>query len=195
MLNAPKSQPRVLCPAGTHKARCVGLIYEGTVKTEWQGKEMWQDKIRLTFELPEKLAEFNGEKKPFVISREFTLSLGEKSNLLPIVEGIVGFLPPEVVESFNVEDLLGKTCLISVKHKTTPKGEYASLETASPLMEGMEVPAQFNPTTLLTYENWQQEVFDKLPAFIKEKMQGSKQYVAKFGKTETDDIQPDDIPF
>ena len=114
MLNAPKSQPRVLPPEGTHIARCIGLIQVGTIETPFG----MSNKIRLTWELPEEVREFkvgDGEK-PFTISQKYTLSLADKSNLLPIVEGMMGFIPEDVRESFNVEDLVGVASLLTIKY-------------------------------------------------------------------------------
>lgn len=207
MLNAPKAQQKILPPEGTHMARCVGLIYLGTIEGEWQGKPIYQDKIRLTFELPEELYEFKeGEgKKPFTISREFTLSLADKSNLYPIVEGIEGYIPEEVRASYDVENLVGKECLISIKHKKSAKGTtYASLESTSSLMKNQKCPKAVNPLKILTYDKWNQEYFDSLPSFIRESMMSSKQFIAKFGaQPELPDDEPeeketskaDEIPF
>ena len=90
-LVAPRSQERILAPEGTHKARLVGLVQLGTVPVEWAGETKWLEKVRLTFELPEELHKFKEDEteKPVVISQEYTLSMGEKSNLRPVVEGII----------------------------------------------------------------------------------------------------------
>lgn len=201
MLNAPKQAQRTLPPVGTYLARCIGLIHIGTVKTEWQGEEKWLDKVRLTWELPTELHEFKeGEdKKPFVVSREFTLSLGDKSNLYPIVRGMVGDIPEEVRASFDVEELVGKTCLITITHEESQKGKYALVTTTAPLMKGMTEPLGINEYKVLTYEKWDKDYFNSLPDFIKDKMKGSKQYKSKFGTDprlpEDDQVDPNDIPF
>lgn len=196
MLNAPTQQQRVLPPEGTHMARCIGLIHVGTVPVEWNNQTKMLDKIRLTFELPEELHEFKegDREKLFTISREFTLSLGDKSNLYPIIEGIEGYIPEEVRSSYDVETLIGKECLVSIKHKKTGKGStYASLESTSSLMKGQKCPKAFNPYKVLTYEKWDQEYFDKLPDFIKDSMKTSTQYKEKFGVEEV--IDESEVPF
>lgn len=201
MLNAPKQTQRTLPPTGTHIARCVGLIQIGTIKTEYMGEEKWLEKIRLTFELPQKLHAFKeGEpKKPFVVSKECTLSLGDKSVLYPIVRGIFGDIPEDVRNSFDIEEILGKACLITITHEESKNGRYAQLVSTSPLMEGMEVPEAINPIKLLTYEKWDKDYFNSLPDFIKDKMKGSKQYEKHFGAdpriTEEEQIDPNEVPF
>lgn len=181
MLKAPKQpQNKVLAPAGTHLATCIGLIQVGTVKTEYMGEEKWIEKVRLTFELPTELHVFKEgeEPKPFVVSMEFSHSMGPKSNLRPIVEGIIGVdLKDEEAYSFDLEELLGKPCLITIAHQESKAGnKYILIKSTAPLMKGMEVPKQINPSRILTYEKWDAEYFNSLPDFIKDKMKESKQY-------------------
>ncbi len=200
---APKSPQRVIAPAGTHKACCVGLVQIGTVPVEWAGETKLLEKLRLTFELPEELHEFKeGEgKKPVVISQEYTHSMGDKSNLRPVVEGIIGTtLNQAEAEGFDHETLVGMECLLNIKQKKSAKGnDFAYIETATPLMKKMVVPKAINLLKTLTYEKWNQEEFDKLPDFIKDKMKTSSQYIEKFGETkaspEEEEIKPEDIPF
>lgn len=198
---------RILVPKGTHIARCIGLIHIGTIDEMYQGVSKKLDKINLTFELPEELHSFKeGEpQKPLVISQEYTLSMGKKSNLRPIVEGVIGTtLTDDEAYGFNHEELVGMACLLSVKHKTSAKGTvYAYIAGTSALMRGQVCKPAFNVFNILTYEKWDQAKFDALPQFIREKMIGSEEYMKMKG-VHTDgvamdypkeDINPDDIPF
>lgn len=202
-LTAPKSQERIIAPEGTLKARCISLIQIGTIPVEWAGETKWMEKIRLTFELPEELHKFKNkegveEEKPLVISQEYTLSMGEKSNLRPVVEGIIGTsLHQEEADSFDVETIIGMPCLLNIKHKKSAKGStFPIIETATPLMKKMTVPDAINPLKVLTYDKWDQKEFDKLPSFIQDRMKTSKQYEEKFGKQEKlEDIDADAVPF
>ena len=121
--------------------------------------------------------------------------MGKKSNLRPIVEGILGTsLTDEEAFSFDVEKLLDMPCLISIKRDVSKKGaEYAKIASVSKLMKGQVCKSAFNPITKLTYDEWNQEMFNKLPNFIKEKMESSTEY--KNMKSISDDVKPDDIPF
>ena len=65
-------------------------------------------------------------------------------------------------------------------------------------MKKMVVPEAINPVKKLTYENWNQEEFDKLPTFIQDKMKSSRQYVKKFGvqpELPADEVNESEIPF
>lgn len=197
MLNAPKSQPRILPPEGTHIARCIRLIQIGTLETPFGSS----NKIQLEWELPEELYEFKqGEgEKPFKVSAKYTLSLADKSNLYPIVEGIVGDIPEDVRDSFDVEELVGKESLITIKHAESKKGsKYALVASTAPLMKSQKAPEAINPLQILTYEKWNKDLFNSLPDFIKDEMKGTPEYKKHFGGTGVEgeeQIDANDVPF
>ena len=59
----------------------------------------------------------------------------------------------------------------------------------------MECPAQINSSVILDYdENWSKEKFEKLPEFIRKKMESTPEYKNK-NSYPTDKINPDEIPF
>jgi hypothetical protein len=160
----------------------------GTLMEEYQGRVDEKMKIRLTFELPTETKVFKEENgpQPRVISEEYTLSLGEKSNLRPIVEGIVGKLSEEAAKAFDIESLVGKSCLLNITHKPSKKGVmYEHIASTSPLIKGMEKPAQVNPSRIQTFQNWDQAYFDNLPQFIKDKIISSHEYQHMVGGGES----------
>lgn len=209
----PENKPKVLIPSGTHKARCIGILQLGTIPTEFKGEEKWLEKVWLTFELTEETYVFKDgeEAKPFTISKEYTYSMGNKSNLRPIVEGIIGTaLLDEEAYAFDLEDLLSRTCLLTVEQGKTAQGNMSSwIKSTAPLMKGMSVPPPVNKMKVMTFEKWDQEYYEKLPDFLKEKIQSSKQYEKKFKSKVTmqesmdtppveypeSEIDPDSIPF
>lgn len=209
-LIAPKQKSTFTpAPAGTHIARCIRLIHIGTTMGEYMGQPQEQNKIRLSFELPEekKVWKEGEEAKPFVTDQEYTLSMGEKANLRKLVEGMIGTtLHDGEANSFDLNQIVGMPCLITIKHKTSKAGNVrAEIAHASPLMKSQVCPPAFNPTVILTYEDWNQAVFDKLPDFLKEKMASSNEYKKKFGGMSEvfpseaypggEKINTDDIPF
>lgn len=188
---------RTLPTSGTHIARVIGLINIGTVEELYMGDAKKMQKIRLTFELPDDLHVFKegDDAKPLVHSEEYTLSMGKKSNLRPIVEGIIGIaLTDEEAYGFDVEKLLNLPCLISIKIGKSKKGsDFAKVASTAPLMKGQVCKDAFNPITKLMYDNWNEAYFQSLPQFIKAKMQTSDEY--KKMKGISSDIKPEDIPF
>jgi len=211
----PEGGERVLAPAGTYPARVCKFMNLGTRIQEYQGqpKDYPDTLINLTWELPTKLKEFttkndNGtekvEEKPIVISREFTLSMGPKSNLRPIVEGIIGTtLSDDEAYNFDIESLLGMACLITINHKESSTGNtYAKVVSTAPLIKGMEVPEAINEKIIFDVNTATKEQIEALPQFLKYKVTISDEFKKRFVNTTspvttgtTESINPEDIPF
>lgn len=169
--------------AGTYVARCYSMIHMGTIKESYMGEEKFINKVRLTFELPTELKvykEENGEQ-PAVLSKEFTLSLSETSNLRAFLNSWRGkALTEEECKAFDIAVLAGKPCTLSVIHKTSKVSgkTYAEISSIGAVMKGMEVPPLMNPQIVFSVTNFDQVAFDSFPDFIKEKIQSSNEYKA-----------------
>jgi hypothetical protein len=143
------------------------------------GEVKKQYKIWLDFELVDKTHVFKEgeEPKPFVVGSKLTFSMGSKANLRKIVEGIIGVtLLDHEAEAFDIEQLLGKACLVNIKNTTKGDKTYTNIETTTPLMEGMVAKEAFNPITKLSFGEWNQGLFDSLPNFLKDIIQASPEY-------------------
>lgn len=195
---APKVK-RILPPTGTFIARCVRLIHIGTIEEDYLGEMKELNKMNITFELVDKLTTFkDGEDaKPFVVSQDYTLSLGDKSNLKKIVEGIIGrTLETKEKDTFDVESLLNKECLVTIKHKTSKAGnERAEIASTSPLMEGQVAKKSYNEPKLLTFTNWDEAYFESLPDFLKEKIASSAEYQQMKNGGEKVEVDTEKSPF
>lgn len=196
-MKAPSSKtPRTLPPAGTFLARVVKVIYIGTIKTQWQGVEKEVPKIQITWELPTETHVFReGEAaRPFVISQEYTHSMGPKSNLRPITESIIGTkLSDEEAYGFDHDELLGIPCQVTIIHDEKESGTWEKVTSVSPLLKGITCPPQVNPSKVLSFDKWNEELFNSLPSFVKNKIISSKEYKAMKGVTEQ--ITPEEVPF
>lgn len=199
-----KGTDYVLIPAGNHIARCYAMIEIGTIKEEsglYAGKEM--HKVRITWETPHECHDFGKGMQPFSVSKEFTLSMNEKATLRKMLEGWRGkpFTEDEATK-FDITKLLGVACMINVIHKTSGKGgQYADISSIATLPKGLVAPDQINETFELSFDKWNQNLFDGLPDFIKNKIKTSKEYATLTmpGHTETPQSSPesdsDDLPF
>lgn len=171
--------PREIVPAGNHVARAFQMIEIGTVTEDYMGEPKTMKKVRIGWEIPGEMRTFSEEKgeQPMSISAEYTLSMHEKAKLRSILQSWRGqeFTEKEA-ESFDITKLLGKSCMLNVVHKTTANGTYPNIGTIAPIPKGLECPAQINPTFVLSYDEWDQEKFESLPKFIKEKMETSQEY-------------------
>lgn len=183
--------------AGSYPARVYQMIEIGTV-AGFQGS--LQPKVRIGFELPTELHVFDEKKgeQPRVISQDYTLSFHEKAKLRKVIEACdpkaLGTDEDGFMEEFDVETLVGKPLLITVAQKPKKEGgAYAFIDNCTRLPKGMSCPAPVNPPSVLSYDKWKDEVFEKLPDFIKDKMKTSPEYQALKGTGP--EIAKEDIPF
>lgn len=191
-------------PAGNYFARCYMMIHIGTVTGSYGPKNM----IRIGWEFPDDLKVFDAAKgpQPMAISQEYALSMSPKSNLCKMLESWRGQgFTPEQRKKFDVTALLGKVCMINVIHKPAeadPTRIYANIGSISAVPKGSKVKAQVNPMINLSYDNWNQEVFDNLPEYFKSKMVLTPEYaeMKKPGSSAGHDMTmnsgpDDDLPF
>lgn len=175
---------RELIPAGNYIARCYEMIEIGTVNEVIMGTAKQLHKVRITWELPTELRVFNEEKgeQPLVISKEYTLSMHEKSNLRKMLASWRGKdFTEEEAKSFDITVLVGIPCMLNIIHKpkkTDPSSIFEEIGSISAMPKGMRPPAPINKNFVLSYDNFSEEKFAGLPDFIKNKMVGSLEYAA-----------------
>ena len=116
-----------LPPKGTFQA-VVFAIYDGGMQPDKFNPGEFVHKIKIGIELNKEytVGQYSGER----ITRypEYTLSLSEKSNLLPVVESILNRpLTEEEKEGFDLEKLVGYNCQVTIMHKVSKSSghEYA----------------------------------------------------------------------
>lgn len=199
---------RELIPAGNYIARCYQMIEIGSIEEVIQGQTKTLKKVRIGWELPMEKRVFkeeNGEQ-PLVISKEYTLSMNEKSNLRKDLKSWRGKdFTEEEARSFDITKLLGVPCMLNIIHKplkTDPTRIYEEISGITSLPKGMTAPEQITPRLELSYDSWNQELFDSLPDFIKQKITASAEYKAmknpherELSNSKSIDEVADDLPF
>lgn len=187
-----------IVPSGTHIGRCYKMVHVGTVEWTYLGETKWTDKVSLTFELPHETRTFDGEEKPMVISKEYTVSLHEKSNLRKDLESWRGAsFTPQELNGFDLESLLGQPCNVSILQKMAKNGnEYANVVGLGKLTKGVECPPQFNENFIFDYkENFNKEWVEEQPPFIKDKIMGTEEWESKMNQLKFADTPKDNLPF
>ena len=181
---AKKSESKTFEPMaeGAYPARIYQIIHIGTYP-DYTG--VLKNKVRLTFEFPTELKVFkeeNGEQ-PQVLSQEYTVSFHEKSQLRKVIDACDPKAMKNVnddgfIEEYDIESLLGKSCLVTVIHKEAKTGDaiYANIGNCTVMPKGMECPAQINESKVLNYDAFDKEVFESQPQFIKDKITSSLEY-------------------
>lgn len=163
-LPAPTETDFEIAPAGTHLAVCYRVIDLGTQAGSFQGQPKSQHKILLSWELPEERMKDN---RPFTISQRYTWSMSEKATLRKHLEGWRGrgFTEADFgPNGFNIKNVIGKGCVLTVMHATKGEKTYANIAAVGKLMKGMEAPAPTNETAYLWIDEsiWDSSVFHKL---------------------------------
>jgi len=201
---AKSSSQKELIPAGTHIARCYSMIEIGTVKENIMGKEKTLTKVRIGWELPEECRVFTEEKgeQPFVISKEFTLSMHEKSSLRLALKAWRGKdFSEEEAKNFDITKLIGVPCMLNITHKLSKDGTrtYNEIAGITPLHKSMKCPDQVNANQVLSFDNFDQGLFESLPDFIKNKITTSQEYQAMRQPSHKEAVQTEDddlgLPF
>jgi hypothetical protein len=193
---------RELIPAGNYIGRCYQMIHIGTVQESYMGEPKQFNKVRIGWELPTERRVFreeNGEQ-PFVISKEFTLSMNEKSNLRKMLASWRGKdFSEDEAKKFDITKLLGIPCMINIIHKpkaTDPTTVYEQIASVTPIPKGMNVPEQENKNMVLSYDGFDWAVFEALPDFIKDKIKGSIEFAKMQEPNHVSNNEPvDDLPF
>jgi hypothetical protein len=121
-------------PVGAHQAVCVDVIDKGIVEVTYAGKTKKQHKISLAWQIDET----RDDGKRFLVYKRYTLSLNEKATLRKDLESWRGkaFTRDEEM-GFDVEQVLGANCLISVQYNVSGDKTYANVVAVMPLAKGM----------------------------------------------------------
>jgi hypothetical protein len=153
---------------GTHVARVQGIVDLGIQKSEWKGEIKDVQKVFITFEFPTERIEVDGVSRPRWLSKEYTVSNHEKSALFSLLKAID---PDGKVtnKGRNVKALLGLPVMVEVG--STETGNAKVVNTIK-LMKGMVVDALENPTTFFDIDRVDITVWNRLPKWLQEKIQG-----------------------
>ena len=196
-----------LAPVGNHIARCYSMVHIGTIKENIRGEVKELNKVRISWELPTEKKVFNPEKgeQPYSVSKEYTLSMYEKSNLIKDLQSWRGKpFSEDEIKAFDITKLLGVPCMLNVIHtksKTSGK-EYTSIASISGLPKGVSCPPQINDNFEFSLETFDDKKFSSLPEWLRKKIIESKEYKSFFAPQETEaqeehhiEEQKSDLPF
>lgn len=153
-----------LVPQGTHIAVCFLVADVGMQPTSYGPKH----KIIMGWELPQETIEVDGVEKPMIIYQNYTASLSEKANLRQDLESWRGkaFTPQELA-GFDLFNVLGHPCMVSVIHNESGQKTYANVQTVTSLPKGMEKP---KPTHTVKYSEEDPDQLSDLPEWIQKKI-------------------------
>ena len=169
--------------SGTHIARCVGVWDVGTHRDNMFGKDV--RKVILMWEIPGERIEIerNGkiENLPRVVSRMYSNTLNEKSNLCHDLEAWAGKkINEKEKETFDLTRLLGKACMVQIIHETKGKSTYGNISTLMGLPKGSTCPPQETPSRSFDF-SVDRDIPDETPKWIAKKIMESEEYKTRQG--------------
>lgn len=185
-------------PPGLHLAVCDMVVDVGLQESMFGTKQ----KVYIRFEVPSERWKFEKDglqqEGPGVIGAFFTASMHRNATLRKRLEGWRSkpFTEDEA-KAFDITTLLGKSCMLSVQESDAGDQIYSNIVGISPLPKGM------NPThaelPLLAYGGDVRDTFDRLPEWIKKKIEGQvpppQRENFDADSIEGPPITDDDIPF
>lgn len=130
------------CPSGSHIATCVDVVDLGIIKSTYSGKTKSQHKVNIIWQI----GEMRDDGKPFLPRKRYTLSLHEKASLRKDLESWRGrpFSDAEL-EGFDIEALIGVSCMLSVVHAAQSGSVYANVTAIMRLPKGV-APIMADPS-------------------------------------------------
>lgn len=119
-------------PAGTHSAVCVDVIDLGMQDTQFGAKH----RARFVWEIDEDRPDY-GDR--FLVFATMNVSLHESSSMGALLRRWRGKdFTPEEEKGFDIENVIGAPCLLTVEHNEGRDGNtYANVAAAVPLPKGM----------------------------------------------------------
>lgn len=126
--SADSDKPRELPDADLHNAVCAFAFDLGQYPDPRYGKV--SHKVILAWELEQKMS----DGRPFMLSREYTLSLFEKALLFKHLTSWKGApLSALELKGLDLESLVGKACRLMVIHHQASNGKtYANIDSVLP---------------------------------------------------------------
>ncbi len=192
-------------PEGVHHAVCFAVVDCGTqppLPGSRYGNRR-ERKVLFMFELPDERMTFEREgvpvEGPRVISKDFTQSLGEKSNLRKFLVSWRGrqFTDAEL-KGFSLPNVLKANCMLNVTHNA--KG-YADIQSVTPLPRAMAAQKREPelPTIVFDLDEWDGGPFPKgLPQWVIDRIAQSDELAARDHSADGNAPPPPDgdpIPF
>lgn len=178
-LPTPNDSNFVPPPAGSHAAICYRFIDIGTQVVTWQGTRKTQRKVIIGWELPNEKME---DGRPFSITRRYTWSMSEKSNLRHDLEAWRGkrFTDADFngANRFDIKNIIGVPCMLSIVHTEKDGSTYANISSVSALPKGMPQPEPVNQLVYFSLEadRFNRTVLESLSDKLREIITATPEY-------------------
>lgn len=183
-------------PEGTHLGVCnmlidLGMQYNETYKNTAR-------KVLIGWELPEETIELEDGTHPRMISKRYTASLNESANLRQDLAAWRGRdFTPEELAAFDLRNIIGKSCLLTVIHKESNGKTYANIQSVAALPKGMQKGELTDGSTIFDLDADPIDAVETLPKWIAEVIKKSSTYQDRLNAPQFTELpdDEDDLPF
>lgn len=157
--------PRETCPAENMRGRLIRIFYCGHLPNTYEPEKAPQEQLVLLFELEAQ----DSEGRHFILSRNLTYSLHEKSTLTKWFQPILGDKWPKDGQQFNITDLLALDCMVNVVEYLKKDGtKGVKIGGISKLPRGMFGFDSDSDIVCMAYDDPQWEDSKLVPKWVKE---------------------------
>ena len=201
---------------GVYTGIATAIIDLGIQENMMYGKQ--QRKAIIVWNVVGETVKVNDEELPRVISKEYTMSLGEKSTLRKDLEAWRGRpFTTEELQGFDLKNILNVPCQLQINQQEKNGKTYTNIAAIMSIPKGMSVAPVDNVYIFDTYDLTTWENYDKIANWIKEKIkkalnlaetqldlyikdyeENKKEQEEKKQEEETEDdteVPQDDLPF
>lgn len=202
-------------PTGMHLARCYRIVDLGTQKSEYMGNVKQLHKMMLQFEVHGEDAEGNptntAKGDPMTVSKNFTVTLAEKSTLRKDLQSWRGRdFTPEELRGFELKNVLGQWAMITVVETENNGNTYTNISNINPVPAAIKkngLPEGKNELKIFSIDEPDMELFESFSDNLKNKIRQSPEWERLHGgpttQTSTSNSAPpanfdnmeDDLPF
>lgn len=185
-------------PSGTHPGVCCAIIDLGTQYSEQWNKH--QHKVSIGWEL--ECEPMRDDGSPHTVWKRFTVSLHKKSDLRHVLEAWRGrSFTTEELEGFNLKNVLGKGCMITLTHQEKDGNTYANIASVSALPKKMPSPTVSKAPIMFDLDEPDMALFATFSTKLQDLIKASAEWKERTGEAAgAADEQPpphddDSIPF
>lgn len=154
---------------GVYTGIATAIIDLGIQENVMYGKQ--QRKAIIVWNVVGETVKVNDEELPRVISKEYTMSLGEKSTLRKDLEAWRGRpFTTEELQGFDLKNILNVPCQLQINQQEKNGKTYTNIAAIMSIPKGMSVAPVDNVYIFDTYDLTTWENYDKIANWIKEKI-------------------------
>lgn len=169
-----RAKPKIPAVApGVYMAVCVGVVDLGEQYSELY--KNYSNKVKFVWALPTETIEVDGKQEERQLSREFSVATKNTSKLRTFLSSWNSktYSDDEFLE-LDMCEQVGKACMLNVILNET--GEYANVDSIMPIPNGIPVPTTKTAFFTWDMDQWDDAVFEKLPAWTQDQIKKSTQY-------------------